>query len=140
MRIINPLFTLVLATPAHGLLSTRLMQLSFIGRRSGKRYSLPVGYVQTNGTVLVTTNSGWRHNLHDDAPVGLRLRGQQRTGRANVITDDEGLRAAFTTLVKAAPQLGEITGVALGDDGQARPDQVAAARQRGFVVITIQLD
>jgi hypothetical protein len=79
-RSINSLVGLVLRSPLHRLLSGRLALLTFYGRKSGRRYTIPVGYVQTDNTLLVDAESTWWKNLRGGVRVGVRLRGEERTG------------------------------------------------------------
>ncbi len=140
MRLVNPVMKTLLRSPLHRPMSKRLIVLSFTGRKSGKRYNIPVGYVQTDPrTLLVATNSAWWKNLRG-ARVKVRLRGHNYTGVTEVTTDQEGLQAAFRELLADAPQLREITGVRLDAKGEPIPEDVAAARSAGFVVVRIQLD
>ncbi len=139
-RVLNPLFGLVLRSPLHGLVSKRLLLLTFTGRKSGKRYTIPVGYGQADNTLLLGTQSRWKHNLCGGVPVKVRLRGRQRAGTAEVIDDEAGLAEAYRTMLDVAPDYGRIVGVRLDPDGRANPDAVARVRQEGHVVIRIQLD
>jgi len=41
---LNPLMRALLRSPLHGLLSGMLMLLSYTGRKSGKVYTIPIGY------------------------------------------------------------------------------------------------
>ena len=140
MRAVNPVMKILLRSPLHRPMSKRLIVLSFTGRKSGKPYSIPVGYVQTDAnTLLVTTNSGWWKNLRG-AKVKVQLRGKSYTGVTDVTTDQEGLQGMFRQLLADAPQLREITGVRLDASGEPVPEDVAAARGRGFVIVRIKLD
>jgi hypothetical protein len=67
----NPLIKMLLRSPLHGGLSKRLMVLSFTGRKSGQRYSTPVGYLQDGNRILVFTHSVWRNNFQQPAPVTM---------------------------------------------------------------------
>jgi deazaflavin-dependent oxidoreductase (nitroreductase family) len=138
-KIINPTFKLLLRTPLHGLMSKRLMVLTFRGRKSGKTYSIPVGYVQDGNTLYVSTQSGWKNNLRDNAVVNMRLRGEGRRGTANLITDVEGMTAGFAIVLKHAPELSNIIGVQLGPDGTPRLEDVVTAQAQGYVVVRIDL-
>lgn len=86
-RIINPIMALLLRSPLHSLLSKSLMLLSFTGRKSGKRYSVPVGYMQAGQDLFVFTHSKWGKNLSGGVPVTLRLRGRNVAGTATLIAD-----------------------------------------------------
>ena len=47
----------MLRSPAHRLLSGRLLLLTYTGRRSGTQYTIPVQYVRDGEALLVTV--GW---------------------------------------------------------------------------------
>lgn len=139
-KLLNPTFKLLLRSPLHALMSKHLMVLRFKGRKSGKTYSIPVGYVQQGNTLLVATQSRWQVNLHGGAPVEVRLHGKRRVGRSEVIRDLEGLREQFRTLLAHSPQLGQIMGIALEPNGEPRAVDLAAAHARGLAVVRVELD
>jgi hypothetical protein len=85
----------VLRSRFHRFVSGRLILLSYTGRRSGRKISLPVGYEQRGPdqlTITVGRPSGkvWWRNMRDAAPVSLVLRGSQRTGVARSREDQSG--------------------------------------------------
>lgn len=45
-KLINPMIARLLRSPFHRGLSKHLMLLTFRGRKSGQRYTTPVGYLQ----------------------------------------------------------------------------------------------
>lgn len=137
--VINPVFKLLLRSPLHGLLSGRLMLLTFTGRKSGKRYTIPVAYVEQDDRLLVATQSSWSKNLRGSAPVSVRLRGHTLVGLANVIADEAGMRASYRMMLSKSPELGQIIGIGLDAQGEPSSADVAQARQQGHVVISIQL-
>jgi deazaflavin-dependent oxidoreductase (nitroreductase family) len=137
--IINPVFKMLLRSPLHNLMSKRLLTLTFTGRKSGKRYEIPVGYVQDRNTLLITTESPWWKNLRGGKSVLVRLRGQNRAGVADVITDEERLYESYRVMLPAGPELGQIIGVALDPDGRPNREDVRRARERGYVVVRTQL-
>lgn len=141
MRVVNPVMKTLLRSPLHRPMSKRLIVLSFTGRKSGKSYNIPVGYVQKDPrTLLIATNSAWWKNLHGGAKVKVRLRGKSYSGVTDVTSDEAGLQTAFRELLADAPQLRDITGVRLDASGEPIPADVAAARAAGFVVVRVQLD
>jgi hypothetical protein len=91
-RAANPLIKGLLRSPFHPLVSGRLALITVVGRRSGREYTFPVGYSESNGTVLVIVGwparKRWWRNLVESAPVRLRLRGVERSGRAVARGDD----------------------------------------------------
>lgn len=85
--IINPVIKGVLRSPLHGSMSRFLMVLTFTGRKSGKRYSTPVGYFRDGDTISFFTERPWWKNLQDGAPVEMLVQRQKLRGRANAVTD-----------------------------------------------------
>ncbi len=111
--------------------------MNFTGRTSGKRYTIPVGYAQVDDTLLLGTESAWARNLRGVAPVRLRLRGEERTGTADVVADEAGM--SYRTML-AAPGYGRAICVSLDPTGEPNAVDVARARQQGHVVVRIALD
>lgn len=137
---LNPLFSRVLRSPLHGRLSKNLALLTFTGRKSGKTYTIPVGYAETDGELLVGTASAWSRNLGGGAPVRVRLRGEERTGATEVVADETGMTRLYRTMLTLAPGFGRAVGVGLDPNGEPKPEDVARARGEGHVVVRIRLD
>ncbi len=86
-RAINPLVRSLIRSPLHPLASRRLALISYTGRRSGRRYTIPVGYQMAGRQVTITVGSPdrkvwWRSLKGTGAPVELIVRGRRRTGHA----------------------------------------------------------
>ncbi len=139
-RFINSVVGSILRSPVHQLLSGRLALLTFYGRKSGRRYTTPVGYGRTDDALLVDTESPWWRNLRGGARVGVRLRGRDRAGTAEVITDEARMREAYRIILAATPGYARALGVSVGPDGLPRREDVARIRQKGHVVVRIELD
>jgi hypothetical protein len=86
-RVMNPLMMGLLRSPLHGLMDQSLMILIFKGRKSGKRYQIPVGYLPDNGRLYLFSHSAWANNFRGGAPVAMRLRGKLQRGTARIIDD-----------------------------------------------------
>lgn len=89
---LNPVATAILRSPLHWLLSPGLMLITVTGRRSGRRYTIPVGYHQAADAVIVMVGEApsktWWRNYRTPGPVELRLRGKLLRGRAEVLPPD----------------------------------------------------
>jgi F420H(2)-dependent quinone reductase len=84
---INPLVRLLIRSPLHPLVSRRIALITFTGRRSGRRYTIPVGYQLDGARLTITVGSPerkvwWRNLSGSGAPVELVVGGQPRSGRA----------------------------------------------------------
>ena len=127
-------------SPLHRVLSGRLVLLTFYGRKSGRRYTTPVGYGRADDALLVDTESPWWRNLRGGARVGVRLRGRDLAGTAEVISDEARMREAYRTIIAAAPGYARALGISPGPDGRPRREDVARARNKGHVIVRIELD
>jgi deazaflavin-dependent oxidoreductase (nitroreductase family) len=93
LRFVNPVVVALLRSPLHRLASKNLMVLTVTGRKSGRRYTLPVTrHEQSDGSLVVSAAGGWRHNLQDGAEVDVTLDGRDRTAR--VMVEEDPIRAA----------------------------------------------
>jgi deazaflavin-dependent oxidoreductase (nitroreductase family) len=138
-QIANPILALLLRSPLHGLMSARLMLLSFTGRKSGRRYRIPVGYVQDGTSLLLTTKAGWQKNFRSETPVRVRLRGAERAGTGVVATDEEQVWQDFRRLFTREPGLASFIGIGMDASGEPVRADVERARSNGYVVVRIAL-
>jgi len=77
-----------------------LALLEFTGRRSGKRYTVPVGFHEIDGDVLILTSSAWRVNLRGGADVELIHDGERRRMRAELIEDADEVARIYSALIE----------------------------------------
>jgi hypothetical protein len=138
----NRFVKLLLRSPAHPLLSGNLTLLTFTGRRSGVRRTVPITYLQEGDIVNCFCNAdvAWWKNLRDGAPVELRLRGRARTGTAVPVADDRAaITDALTAFLRKNRRAGRFNEVPFDPDETPNPEALArAARTR--VMIRILLD
>ena len=99
LHAINPVVAAMLRSRLQSLLSRRLMLLTYIGRKSGRAYTIPVGYTQDGNDLVVFTYHPWWLNLRGNAPVTVRLRGRVMTGSTEVIEDPMAVLAELERLV-----------------------------------------
>jgi len=91
--LINAIATTILRSPWHGMMSPRLLLLTFTGRKSGKEFTTPIRYVQEGETLRlkVLVEYPWWKNLVGEATVRVLLRGNMRTGTAEVFPEEGGV-------------------------------------------------
>ena len=143
LHAVNPVVSLILRSPLHGMLSDKLLLLTFNGHLTGASYTIPVGYTpEDDGALTLFTDHAWWRNLCDGGkPVSVRLAGRQRTGRAEAIPDPAAVATVAGRLVArfGAKDAGSRIGLAL--DPAAPPSHAdLAAALRGHVVIRLTLD
>jgi len=84
----NPVLVWLLRSPFHWLASGRVMLITYTGRRTGRRITIPVSYQKSPSEISVTVamhmQKQWWRNLITESPVELQLRGRrvQATARA----------------------------------------------------------
>jgi hypothetical protein len=100
-RTLNPLMRALLRSPLHGMLSGMLMLLSYSGRKSGKRYTIPIGYfVWDTDELMAFTTARWWTNLRDGRPVMLLVKGQRLQAVPTAIHEREAVSAALEEFIK----------------------------------------
>ena len=92
-RIGNPVIRALLDSPLRGVLSRDLALITVTGRRSGREHTFPVGYSREGAVVTVRVGAPqrkvWWRNLVGGAEVGVRIRGIDRRGFAEVVGDEQ---------------------------------------------------
>jgi hypothetical protein len=141
LRIIKPFVSTILRSPLHRLLSDRLMLLTFYGRKTGRRFTIPVGYTREGDTLTFFSAYSWYKNLRGGRPVVVYLRGRDRTGLAEVIENPEAVLEEAEHLVAkyCLKGAGRKIGLALDINPPPTTEELAAAMER-YVVIRIVLD
>jgi len=134
-KIVNPTMAAILRSPFHRLLSNNLMLLSFKGHKSGKRYTIPVGYQQKGDRLYVFSHAGWWKNLLGTA-VAVRLRGKTMRGTARRLEDRQQIAELVRTMVA---QRGEKMAARMGLMEYADPHRSGPLPQR-TKFFEIQLD
>lgn len=115
----NGMVSAVLRSPLHGLVSRSLALFTYRGRRSGTEYTIPVGYVERGGSVLVLAGrpegKNWWKNFAEPSPVTLRLRGRSVSGTA-VLLDGERAEEAVAHYFELSPRTARTFGVSADAD------------------------
>jgi deazaflavin-dependent oxidoreductase (nitroreductase family) len=95
----------------------RLITVYVVGRKSGRRYSVPVAYTRHDGILLVGTPFGWGRNLRTGQPVTIRLQGKRRTADVEVLTDEGGVVAAYAVMARDNHQFAKFNHISIDAAG-----------------------
>ena len=93
---VNTRVSALIASPRWGrLVGRNLAMLTYTGRRSGRSFTIPVGYRRHGDEVAIGVSmpeakTWWRNFLGDGAPLVLRLDGADRAGHAVARRDPQG--------------------------------------------------
>lgn len=136
----NPVARTILRSPLYGLMSSRLLLITFTGRKSGKRYTVPISYVQLeDNTLLLVVGGRWWKNLRGGATVELRLHGKARQGEAEIVTDEKQVIELYTRVLAENPTQARFLGVRGEADGKPNRDDLHRALQRGAALVKIHV-
>jgi hypothetical protein len=93
-HLINPIVRTVLRSPAHRLLSHRLLLLTYCGRVTGRTHTIPLGYERSDDRLTVPIGRApgkrWWRNVRGGADVTVRLAGVDHPAHADAIIDASG--------------------------------------------------
>ena len=136
----NPLVRMLLDSPLHEVLDDSFLVLHLTGRKTGRRYDIPVGYVDMGGRLIVVTVARWRVNLRGGADVEVTLRGCPRRMHALLDEDPASVAVSYQAMIgrigwkKAQRQLG--ISVSRGREPTIL-ELKDAAHEYGWTVITL---
>lgn len=126
---VNTIIATLLRSPLHGLLDKSLLVLSFKGRKSGKEYMFPVGYVADGNELHVVSNHDWWKNLSGNVPVEIWFKGQRRKALADAAHGDESVVNAILAAVQKTPQIRKTYHIEVDADGKLKLESVRQAAQ-----------
>lgn len=89
----------LLRSPAHRLLDRQLVVLTYVGRRSERRISVPVAFARDGDELIVFVGNHdekrWWRNFEHESPLRLRLGGRDYDARARAVRTDRAARDAY---------------------------------------------
>ena len=136
----NPFVKFMLRSPLHGVMSSNTILITYRGRKSGRQFTLPIGYLRQGDALTAVSSRSrvWWRNLRGGAPVTLLLQGVQHKATGEVVEDHAAVVEGMAAYIAQAPQLVRYFKIALKDDGTPDEQDLAhEAAQR--VLIRIRL-
>ena len=131
-RLVNLLVRGLLRTPGLSrIIGTRLVILYVVGRRSRKRYSIPVAYLAQGDDLLIGTSSGWGHNLRTGEPVAIRLSGRRCWADVQIGTEESEVVLAYAHMARANPTFARFNSIRVGENGEPDQDDLRLTWQSG---------
>jgi hypothetical protein len=133
----NDFMSWVLRSPLHGMLSNGMMLITVTGRKTEKKYTLPVGYYREDVYLWVMTSRDrtWRKNLKNGAEVSLLLKRQPVTAYAEPELDIHSVERLLCEYLKHIPQGARSMGIRMKDGHPIPEDIERVAKDRLFIRI-----
>lgn len=139
---LNPLVVRGLRSPLHRVIGGGLMLITVTGRRSGRRYTIPVGY-QRDGDVLHVLVSKaprkqWWRNFRAPATLEVELRGERFAAVGRVVEPgSEAFFAVIEATLRRLPLLARQFGIVWNARaGIGAEQRTMLAREVALVAIT----
>ena len=128
---VNPVIGGVLRTPVlHWIFSHSTMMLGYVGPRSGRHISFPVGYRMHGDHIAVLASEArrktWWRNFREPGEVDLLLRGRRRRGRAVLVSpEDPFFRESVEEVLRRVPGMPRVFKVDFDRAQGLTPAQIA---------------
>jgi deazaflavin-dependent oxidoreductase (nitroreductase family) len=118
----NRVVKALLATPGLArVVGKRLVTIHVVGRKSGKRYDVPVAYTPDGDALLVGTGFTWAKNLRTGEPVDVTHLGRRRPAAVQVFTDEADVVRYYDVICRGNKQFASFNKI--GFDAAGNPDQ-----------------
>jgi deazaflavin-dependent oxidoreductase (nitroreductase family) len=109
----------------------RLVTLYVVGRKSGRRYTVPVAYTRQGDDLLIGTPFGWGRNLRTGEPVQIRLKGRLRQAGVQVYKDEADVTRAYAAMCRDNKQFAKFNKIGFDAAGNPDPDDLHLAWMAG---------
>jgi deazaflavin-dependent oxidoreductase (nitroreductase family) len=133
----NDFMSWILRSPLHGLLSNGMMLITVTGRKTGQKYTLPVGYYPENGNLWVLTSRDrtWWKNLQGGAEVSLLLRRKPVSAFAEPELELNAVEARLREYLHHVPQAAKSMGIRVENGVANQEDLERKSQDRLFIRI-----
>jgi hypothetical protein len=140
MRRVNVIMRALLSLPFRTPLSSRLMLVTYRGRKTGKLYRQPLSYVidpaPTTEDVLLTPGGGnWTLSLTGGEPVSARISGRSVALRPELVDDLTEVGALLERMTELNPALVRFVPLPRAQDGTFEPEPLRTAIAHGFRIV-----
>jgi deazaflavin-dependent oxidoreductase (nitroreductase family) len=108
-----------------------LITLYVVGRKSGRRYTVPVAYIPHDGALLFGTPFRWGRNLSAGQLVDIRFKGKRRPAEVQVVSDEAGVVELYAVMVRANRNFAKFNKIGLDQDGNPSAEDLHAAWAAG---------
>jgi deazaflavin-dependent oxidoreductase (nitroreductase family) len=130
--LVNRIIRGLLRTPlVSRLIGSQLITVYVVGRKSGRRYTVPVAYTRHDGDLLIGTAFGWGRNLRTGEPVTIRLKGRRRLASVRVLTEEHDVAEAYAAMARDNHSFAKFNGIGFDPAGNPVPADLRLAWAAG---------
>ncbi|RMI31476.1 DUF385 domain-containing protein [Nocardia stercoris] len=130
-RAANWVVTRLLRSPLAGGPGRSLILLHVVGRKSGKKYDVPVAYVRDGDELVIGSPFGWMRNLRTGEPLAVHYLGRPHTADVVVHTAADAVAADYTVICRGNKQFASFNNIRLDATGNPDTGDLRAAWELG---------
>ena len=109
----------------------RLVTLYIVGRKSGRRYTIPVAYTRDKDDLLIGTPFAWGRNLRTGEPVEIRLKGRRRQADVAAYKDEADVVAAYALMSRDNKAFANFNKIGFDAEGNPNAEDLHLAWMAG---------
>ena len=137
-RLVNLLVRALLRTPGLSrVVGSRLVTLYVVGRKSKRRYAIPVAYHRQGDDLLIGTSFAWVRNLHTSDSVAIRLKGKLRRADIQTYTQETDVVSAYACMARINPTFAKFNKIRIDEDGEPHRHDLELAWHGGARAIRL---
>lgn len=127
-RVMRSLLAIPLVSRGIG---ARLVTLYIVGRKSGRRFTIPVAYTPDGGDLLIGTPFKWGRNLRTGEPLEIRFKGRRRRADVVVYSGEADVVSAYRTICRNNRQFAKFNKIGFDASGNPEPEDLHLAWAAG---------
>src|SRR5437588_2246769 len=119
-KLYNPIVISLLRSPLHSLIDKSTILITLTGRKSGKKYTIPVSYMRDGDMLLIISQRehSWWKNLLGGAQVSLYMQGHTSKASGEVFTDAEKVANKLLLFLQQFSRYQRLIHIKLAANGQ----------------------
>jgi len=123
----NPIVRWLVRSPLHFFVSSNIMLMTTIGRKSGKSYTIPMNYLAIGDTLYTISSRErvWWRNMRGGKQVTLRLRGDDTPAYVEIIEGRSEVAEQLLNYFISAPQFARYMNVRINSNGEPNSEDIA---------------
>ena len=143
-KVTNPFVRFILNSPLHSMLSGRLVLITYVGTKSGKKHSLPVQYAESRDELIVVAgyheHKKWWRNLMQESSINICYRGKWFEASARAFDGDARVIAPLLPdYLRRFRASARIRGLALDSSGNIGNPERLVEEARKVVMVKIRM-
>lgn len=143
-KVSNPLVRFILNSPLHSLLSGRLILVTYTGKRSGKKHTLPVQYVESHNELIVFAgyhqHKKWWRNLMQESTISVCYRGKRLEASAKAFDGDvEAIVPVMPDYLRRFPASARVHGLTFDSRGNIEDPEKLGEEAKKVLMVRIRM-